>query len=169
MHQLLTPPRLMKPTVAVRESWLQGERAARADDSGPTDVLDQAESDFTRFVAVRQGIRVLWNVPSSVWWYISGDQFVGELVIRHQLTAELERHGGHVGYEVAPAWRRQGHATAMLAEGLGKCRGLGLEKVLLTCDAANEASRRVILANGGVADVTLDGQNRFWIPLGKQT
>ena len=163
MQKLASPPHLVKPTVAVRESWLQGERDARAQDGGPTDVLDQAESDFTRYVAVRQGIRVLWSVPSTVWWYISGDQFVGELVIRHLLTAELERNGGHVGYEIAPAWRRQGHATAMLAEGLVKCRELGLDRVLLTCDIANEASRRVILANGGVPDLRLDGQDRFWI------
>ncbi len=166
MHQQLRPPpQLRKPTITVRASWLAAERAARAQDAGPTDVLDQAEADFTRFVAVRQGIRVLWNVPSSVWWYISGDTFVGELVIRHQLTAELERNGGHIGYEIAPAWRRQGHATAMLAEGLVECRRLGLAKVLLTCDVANEPSRRVILANGGVQDVTLDGQDRFWIDL----
>lgn len=158
----------MKPTVAVRASWLAGERDSRALDSGPTDVLAQAESDFYRFVAVRQGIRVLWGVPSTVWWYISGDLFIGEIVIRHKLTPELERNGGHIGYEVAPAWRRQGHATAMLAGALVECRRLGLDKVLLTCDAANEGSRRVILANGGVQDISLDGQDRFWIDLGGQ-
>ncbi len=156
----------MKPTVAVRESWLAAERESRVLDSGPTDVLDQAESDFCRFVAVRHGIRVLWGVPSTVWWYISGEVFIGEIVIRHQLTPELERTGGHVGYEVAPAWRRQGHATAMLAGALVECRRLGLARVLLTCDAANEGSRRVILANGGFPDVRLDGQDRFWIDLG---
>jgi predicted acetyltransferase len=165
MRNLASPPRLIRPTAAVRESWLRAERDARAADGGPTDILEQAESDFDRFVAVRQGIRVMWNVPSTLWWYISGEEYVGELLIRHQLTPELERHGGHVGYEIAPAWRRRGHATAMLAEGLGKCRDLGLDRVLVTCDVTNEASRRVILANGGVPDVTLDGQNRFWIDL----
>lgn len=43
------------------------------------------------------------------------------------------------------------HATAMLARGLAECRPLGLDRVLLTCDSGNEASRRGILANGGIS------------------
>ena len=156
----------MKPTAAVRASWLAAERASRALDGGATDVLEQAAADFDRFVAVRQGIRILWNVPCTVWWYISGEEYLGEIVVRHQLTPDLERSGGHIGYEVAPAWRRQGHATAMLAAALVECRRLGLSKVLITCDAANEGSRRVILANGGVPDAP-DGEYRFWITIAR--
>ena len=40
----------------------------------------------------------------------------------------------------------------MLAAGLAQCRDLGLARVLLTCAADNEPSRRVILANGGIPD-----------------
>jgi predicted acetyltransferase len=39
-----------------------------------------------------------------------------------------------------------------LAAGLAECEHLGLSRVLLTCTPDNEASRRVILANGGVPD-----------------
>jgi predicted acetyltransferase len=35
--------------------------------------------------------------------------------------------------------------------------------VLLTCDADNEPSRRVILANGGVPDGRSGHEDRFWI------
>jgi hypothetical protein len=38
-------------------------------------------------------------------------------VVRHRLTPELTQAGGHVGYHVAAPWRRQGHATPMLAAG----------------------------------------------------
>ncbi|HET9899118.1 MAG TPA: GNAT family N-acetyltransferase [Streptosporangiaceae bacterium] len=169
MRQRLIPaPRLMEPSGAVRESWLASERDSRALDGGPTDVLEQAEADFNRFVAARRGIRIMWGVPSTIWWYVSDEIYVGEIIIRHQLTPQLERSGGHIGYEVAPAWRRQGHATAMLAGALVECRRLGLTRVLLTCDAANEGSRRVILANGGVPDLRIDGEDRFWITLGGQ-
>ena len=34
------------------------------------------------------------------------------------------------------------HATRMLAAGLAQCRDLGLARVLLTCAADNEPSRR---------------------------
>jgi len=51
----------------------------------------------------------------------------------------------------------------MLAAGLAECQRLGLRRVLLTCDTGNEASRRVILANGGVPDGRARGEDRFWI------
>jgi predicted acetyltransferase len=33
---------------------------------------------------------------------------------RHSLNAFLARVGGHIGYVVAPEFRRRGHATMML-------------------------------------------------------
>jgi predicted acetyltransferase len=53
----------------------------------------------------------------------------------------------------------------MLAAGLGECKRLGLKRVLLTCAVDNEPSRRVILANGGVADGRARGEDRFWISM----
>lgn len=70
-----------------------------------------------------------------------------------------------MGYHVVAPWRRQGHATRMLTAGLGECRRLGLDRILLTCDPTNEASRRVILANGGTPDGRALGEDRFWIDL----
>jgi len=37
----------------------------------------------------------------------------------------------------------------------------------VTCAIDNEPSRRVILANGGVPDGQRDGEDRFWISLGR--
>jgi predicted acetyltransferase len=104
-------------------------------------------------------------VPSTVFWYISGEYYLGTLVVRHQLTSELAEVGGHVGYHVVAPWRRQGHATRMLAAGLVECRRLGITRVLLTCDPGNEPSRKVILANGGEPDGRTGGEDRFWIRL----
>jgi predicted acetyltransferase len=104
-------------------------------------------------------------VPTTILWYVSGEHYLGEFVIRHELTPELARSGGHIGYSIAPQWRGQGHATRMLAAGLAECRRIGLRRVLLTCRFDNEPSRRVILANGGVPDGQADGKYRFWISL----
>lgn len=58
----------------------------------------------------------------------------------------------------------------MLALALDRCRGLGLNRVLVTCDRLNVASARTILANGGVLEneVPQDGRvtQRYWIDLG---
>ena len=162
---LVEAPRLVWPTVTVRTSYLVGEQADCLLRGTPTDWLGPASEDFAEFVAVRRGVRTRWGVPSTAFWYVSGDYYLGSLVVRHRLTPELAEVGGHVGYHVVAPWRRQGHATRMLAAGLAECRRLGLDRVLLTCDAQNEPSRKVILANGGVPDGHQSGEDRFWITL----
>ena len=163
MITLAQPPALVWPTTAVRKSYLAGERADCLLRGAPTDWLGPASEDFDGFVAERRGVRIRWHVPSTVFWYVSGEHYLGTLVIRHRLTPTLAEAGGHVGYHVVAPWRRQGHATRMLAAGLTECRRLGLKQILLTCAADNYASRRVILANGGVPDGRARGEDRFWI------
>jgi predicted acetyltransferase len=160
---LAEPARLVWPTTAVRESFLAGELASSEQDGTPDGWLGLARTDFEAFAAQRRGVRTRWGVPCTVFWYVSGQYYIGTLVIRHRLTPELAEAGGHVGYHVVPSWRRQGHATRMLAAGLAECRRLGLDRVLLTCAIDNKASRRVILANGGVPDGQARGEDRFWI------
>ena len=157
------PPVLVRPTTGVRNSYLSGERAESERSGEPTGWLDDAADDFDRFVARRRWVRMRWEVPTSIFWYVAADQYLGELVIRHELTPSLAATGGHVGYSILGRWRRQGHATRMLAAGLTECALLGIARVLLTCDLHNDASRRVILANGGQPDGQVDGQDRFWI------
>jgi predicted acetyltransferase len=57
---------------------------------------------------------------------------------------------GHIGYAVVPWKRRRGYATQALAQLLPLARMHGLPFVEITTDADNEASQRVITANGGV-------------------
>lgn len=149
-------------------SYLVGEQADCLLRGLPTEWLEGASEDFAGFVAARRGVQLLWEVPSTIFWYVSGEYYLGSLVIRHRLTAELAETGGHIGYHVVAPWRRQGHATRMLAAGLVRCRELTLGRVLLTCDADNEPSRRVILANGGVPDGRKGGHDRFWIDLNSE-
>jgi predicted acetyltransferase len=52
----------------------------------------------------------------------------------------------------------------MLAAAVAYCReNLGLTSLLVTCAAANNASQRVIEANGGVFEDVEDGEFRYWI------
>jgi predicted acetyltransferase len=53
----------------------------------------------------------------------------------------------------------------MLAAGLDECRAIGLKRILLCCKPRNEASRRVILTNGGQPDGHRHGEDRYWIEL----
>jgi predicted acetyltransferase len=107
-------------------------------------------------------------VPDTVLWWVDGAEFLGRLSIRHRLTDSLARVGGHIGYAVAPAARRRGHATAMLAAALPITNALGIDPALVTCDVGNVASRRVIERNGGRPDASADGVLRFWVPTNRR-
>jgi predicted acetyltransferase len=160
-------PRLVWPVPTVRTSYLVGEQADCLLRGTDTEWLGPASENFEGFANVRRGIVTRWGVPTTMFWYVSGEFYLGTLVVRHQLNGELaDEAGGHVGYHVVAPWRRQGHATHMLAAALDECRAIGLARILLCCTPENEASRRVILTNGGEADGHRHGEDRFWIDLG---
>jgi predicted acetyltransferase len=90
-------------------------------------------------------------VPHSTYWLVrDGSDVVGVSNLRHRLTDALRIAGGHIGYGVRPTARRQGCATYLLRETLGRARAMGIDETLLTCASNNQASIQTILRNGGV-------------------
>lgn len=109
------------------------------------------------------------RVASTYFWIAADagaadDDLVGFLHLRHTLNAWLLEQGGHIGYSVRPGARRRGHAVRALALGVQAAGRLGIERVLVTCDHDNEASRRTIEAGGGRLEDERAGRLRFWIP-----
>ncbi len=104
------------------------------------------------------------RVPQTTLWWVSGDDYLGRISIRHRLTAHLREIGGHIGYDIRPSARQRGHATAMLAAALPVARSLGITRALLTSDEDNIVSRKVIEANGGVLEDKSNGKVRYWAP-----
>ena len=99
------------------------------------------------------------------------ERIVGFVNIRHHLNEKLERYGGHIGYSIRPDERNKGYGTAALALALEFCRGLGIQKALVTCAKDNIGSKKVILHNGGVfSDEYFDEEyqvieQHYWITI----
>jgi len=102
-------------------------------------------------------------VPDTEMWWVAGEEFLGRIVVRHRLTPALLDIGGHIGYDVRPSARRQGHATEMLRQALLVARDLGIDPALITCNVSNIGSRAVIERNGGVLEDERRGKLRFWV------
>ncbi len=138
---------------------------------------DLAMMDFNLYLKEIQQSELGQNlkpgyVPQTTFWLISNNELiVGESRLRHNLTPMLEIEGGHIGYAIRPSARLKGYGTQILHHTLLEAAKLGLQKVLVTCDADNTGSRKIIQANDGV----FDGENisphsrkwvqRYWVPV----
>jgi predicted acetyltransferase len=112
-------------------------------------------------------------VPATTFWLVAGDEWIGIGNIRHRLTPELERFGGHIGYAIRYSRWNMGYGTLQLRLLLAEARRLGIKRALITCSRGNIGSARVIEKNGGVleniVDNVIDGQRietcRYWVDL----
>ena len=169
-------PSLTRPTTRVHASFLAAVSESTAEGRGGPDQISRYAGRwadpavFEEYVgwlcakAQEDSPRPAGFVPSTTLWWVSGDEYLGRIVIRHRLTQRLRDYGGHIGYDIRPSARRQGHATAMLAAALPVANALGIDPALVTCDEDNIASRKVIEANGGTLEDQRGIKLRFWLP-----
>jgi predicted acetyltransferase len=176
-------PELAAPDVRFQESFLQAMTELAAEGRGAPDddsmigheirTYGKVWADPAEFKAYASDLnaqalpdtpRPPGRVPCTTWWWVDGDDYLGRIALRHQLNEHLLEVGGHIGYDVRPTARRRGHATAMLGRVLPIAHAMGLDPVLITCDADNEASRRTIEHHGGVLEDERSGKLRYWVP-----
>jgi predicted acetyltransferase/ribosomal protein S18 acetylase RimI-like enzyme len=151
-------------TAAGEDEWtFRGEEIAHGDPHAYVDLMNERSKgreiaeDFVR---------------ADSFWIFDDGEIVGELSVRHVLTDALKKIGGHIGYATHPGHRGCGVATFALNRGLSVLKHLGVEEALITCQAENLASIRVIEKCGGqrIEDSEIPGRpdltrRRYIIPL----
>lgn len=167
--------KLIEPTVGYKDEYLDmlSEWHAAGEKLVPF-VLKMETGDFSAMVSELLGFREGKNVPDtfvehSTFWLVDDTRkVIGAVNIRHRLNDRLLHIGGHIGYGIRPSARRKGYATELLRLALEKAAGMGLEKVLLTCDKANAGSAGTIMNNGGILESEVIDEHgtavqRYWI------
>ena len=151
--------RLEVPDARYESSFLEGAtefaRDGRLDSTYARALgydLAALRRDFRTYVwdLKRLGEKSGYGYIDIVLWLIDGDEYIGQASVRPELdTPYLITYGGHIGYSIRPERRGRGYGKHILRLALERSRRLGLDKALVTCDADNFASKRIIECNGG--------------------
>lgn len=168
--------KLVKPSVKYKKSFLEATKEPGAQKLFERFRKYFQKKPFDEFVETIKGYAKGKNlnpgyVPESTYWLVDKNEYIGRLSIRHRLTKKLLKEGGHIGYEIRPSKRRKGYGKKILKLGLKKAKKLGFNKVLVTCDETNIASKKIIEANGGVLKNKIETKKgrpkklRYWIYL----
>lgn len=115
------------------------------------------------------------RVPGEVFFLIrkNDNKLVGMINIRHNLTPQMLKFGGHIGYGIRPTERRKGYNKINLYLGLIEAAEIGLDKVMIDCSVTNLGSDCTIRSLGGVLERTeidpSDNEltNVYWIDINK--
>lgn len=112
------------------------------------DGLEDMEEYVERIRLDRLGIDLPEElVATTLYWLVDEDEkeIRGNLRIRH---VAVPIHG-NIGYDIPPSMRMKGYGREILKLAVKKAKRLGMKEVKVTCARENEASRRIIEANGG--------------------
>lgn len=175
---------LVEPSILYKESFIAAIEEYQAQETGDRQNSYYRELEELRYAFPSYISRLLSEsqgkhlpdgfVPQTTYWLVEGDEFVGRVSIRHILNKQLEKEGGHIGFDIRPSKRKKGYGKKILELALPKALELGLAKVLITCNDNNEASIKIIKANKGVFQDKLKmgggrpSKLRFWVQLKKE-
>ncbi|MFI5086029.1 MAG: GNAT family N-acetyltransferase [Actinomycetales bacterium] len=164
-------PELIAPTKRLHAAWLEAhaEWGAGLHEDGfglsPTDEPG-SETGFAAWLEqlADDAMRCTYR------WIIEGDQVLGGIALRHGFT-DFVQWAGHIGYGIRPSARGRGLATWALGRTLDEARMLGMNRVLIVCEAGNDASAKTIERQGGVREdvrtTEPDAAWRYWIKIGE--
>lgn len=94
------------------------------------------------------------RVPGKTFLLIrkNDNKIVGTINIRWNLSEDMLKFGGHIGYGIRPTERRKGYNKIQLYLVLLEAQKLNLDKVMIDCSVDNLGSDKTIKALGGILE-----------------
>ena len=167
---------LTEPNIKYQSSFLAGLREFHQEGRMLQYNWQVVSSDFESFLyhlrAQQDPAKLLpYRIPQSHFWLVNDSEFIGILSLCSGPDDTFIRISGHIGYQIRPSQRQRGYGKQLLRLGLQKAKELGLTRLLLTCDEANIASKKIIESNGGQFETAIQVEGspvkklRYWIDL----
>lgn len=164
--------KLTRPSIKHKDSFIQAVKEFQQEGSNIKLDTQELSSDFNKLLdnfnnqengaGLKEGY-----VPGSTFWLVDGDDFIGEVNIRHRLNEKLFQKGGHIGYEIRPSKRKMGYGAKILELALPLAKDIITDKILITCDDDNIGSWKIIEKNGGILENKIEYNDkltrRYWI------
>lgn len=138
-----SPDYLASYLAACRESWEHVHSPYILHDPAKYDqwkhnIFQQFENE-SRGIALPPGF-----VPSSTFWLVDKEEFIGSGNIRHYLNGQLREYGGQIGDFIRVSERGKGYGKRILRLLLQKAAEMGIRETLITCEAENARSQKHI-------------------------
>lgn len=169
---------LIEPTARLREDFLaMAEEYVQGGDQRERSTYMEAARDLEAYLgrlrehAAGMNLPAGWSPYRTYWLVRDGRRIVATSSLRTMTTEAVSYEIGHIGYGTRPSERGKGYATHACRLTLQQAGRLGFKRVLITCDADNAASARVIAKNGGVLQNQVVSRqsgklkNRYWVEL----
>ncbi len=131
----MKPARLENPSEVYKESFIEALEEFQSDPGGgrysEKDIADFKE-DFNTLLHKIEMLKspdpdiIFAKVPQSEYWLINNDKYIGRVTIRHKLNPQLEKIGGHIGYDIRPTERKKDYGKKILELGIEKANNWAL-------------------------------------------
>ena len=174
--------KLILPSAEYKDSFIKAVREYKGEaETEPTRSyrnlsIEELETDFGAFVEQERSHAEGKNqpqgyVPQTEFWLVDGGEYIGRVSVRARLNEHLLQIGGHIGYNIRPSERGKGYGNKLLELALQEAKKMGIERVRITCDVDNVASRKIIEKNGGIFQDKIPKPDsgfdilRFWIDI----
>ena len=157
-----------KITLADEDAYREFEAAMLEDKKVNPHVEWWYVEDFPKFVSNSEASELkqegqIWSTYTRYFAFLD-EKIVGFVICFWEMDHPDCQTLGHVGYMVAPAFRRRGLATAFVKFALDQYRKKGITSILLATDQDNLASRGLLEKMGGqlvaLEDIDYQGQKR---------
>ncbi|MDF1617979.1 GNAT family N-acetyltransferase [Petrocella sp. FN5] len=142
--------KLTKPSLLYQSTFLDFVKDVKESGYESYTHYVKAEKNFSEFmnelIDMSEGVNIKkgWAPCSSYWLIDNNEEVIGVIRIRHRVDNDSLEMAGHIGYEIKSSKRKKGYGQRLLELGLMEARKIGLQKVLITCDEDNVASKRMI-------------------------